>query len=615
MMAQAARNLITRKNGTKWLPCIGLEIHCQILTNKKLFSRAGMPLPVPNNPPNCYVSLVDASIPGVYPQINKHAVKQAIKAALVLNCEINKKSYFERKHYFYHDMPQGYQITQQDQPIARNGKINIIVEKDDDDLSTTIDLAIDRIQLEQDSGKTVYDKTGANIGNTAIDLNRAGVGLLELVFAPQLTSPAQAVAALTKIQHLFKHLNICDGKIELGNMRCDVNISVAPYGENGVVELGERVEIKNLNGQQNIYNAIQYEIGRQISKLDKNEKIVKETRGYNDINKSTVHMRYKESQVDYRFFPDPDLKVLEISDVDIADIQLELESDWNNLPEVKSVQLQKNPFGLDKMQADYLVSRPMYYEYFLEMFEIHQNKQCVDGVRPHNANEVTPLLLYNWIVTDLHGILSNYYGDHNTMVNILSASHASKMKAIKADMNAEFNIEMLQKNIKDLLSNLPIPPAVLYEIVYLVVIKEELSNLQAKKLVNIVIEENLHSSANDVNDGVTANQSADMFVNPSTYVLKLAKKNNMLQISDIDRITQLCLDSINDEQNEVQLQRFINGTLKLQASKKNQASKSNPYDINPTWKYFFGDVMKKSNGNANPKLIEDILIPLLKLKL
>ncbi|TKR67912.1 hypothetical protein L596_023986 [Steinernema carpocapsae] len=302
-------------------PKIGLEIHAQLPSNAKLFSRA----PVDEDaPPNAAVSLFDCGTPGTLPVLNKRCVLMALKAGLLLNCEVPKWCRFDRKHYFYADMPTGYQITQQDHPIAKNGYFDFYVYRNDQIESWYQKrLEIFRVQLEMDSGKTIHDQEGER---SLIDLNRAGVALAEIVTGPDLTSAVEAECFVQQLRILLMHNEVCLGEMNMGHFRVDANVSLThPDGTNGV-----RTEIKNMNSFRLIHMAIQSEILRHFKIISAGGKVVNETRGVVPDG-STVSMRDKEVEVDYRMMPEPNLPILKIRPEWIEDSKNEISSDLMHL--------------------------------------------------------------------------------------------------------------------------------------------------------------------------------------------------------------------------------------------------------------------------------------------
>jgi len=283
----------------KYEVVIGLEVHAQLLTNSKLFCGDAASF---GAEPNTHISPITLAHPGTLPKMNKKAIEYAIKLGLALHCEIEQTNYFARKNYFYPDLPKGYQISQHTTPICKNGFVHIKVN------DTERNIRLNRIHIEEDAGKSLHD---VDENYTAIDLNRAGVPLLEIVSEPDLHSSDEAFAYITALRKLVRWLNICDGNMEEGSMRCDANISIRLKGE---TKLGTRVEVKNLNSIRNVKRAIDVEVDRLIDITEAGEKIIQETRSYDADNNSTFSLRSKEEADDYRYFPDPDLTPFHITD-------------------------------------------------------------------------------------------------------------------------------------------------------------------------------------------------------------------------------------------------------------------------------------------------------------
>ena len=299
-----------------WEVVIGLEIHAQLLTNSKLFSgtttRYGAP-------PNTQASLIDLGFPGVLPVVNAEAVRMAVMFGLATHCDISQHSVFARKHYFYPDLPKGYQISQYELPVVHGGYILVSCAQNE-----IKRIGITRAHLEEDAGKSVHENF---IGMSGIDLNRAGAPLLEIVSEPDLRSPAEAIAYMRTIHTLVQYLGICDGNMQEGSFRCDANVSVRPRGE---TRLGTRTELKNLNSFRFVEKALIYEVERQIQLLEQGGKVIQQTRQYDPAANITRALRSKEEANDYRYFPDPDLLPLLISEALIAEIEAEMpELPWD----------------------------------------------------------------------------------------------------------------------------------------------------------------------------------------------------------------------------------------------------------------------------------------------
>jgi len=290
----------------KYEAVIGLEVHTQLLTKSKLFCGDSTQF---GNPPNTNVSAISLAHPGTLPMMNQKAVELAIKLGLAFNCDIVRENFFARKNYFYPDLPKGYQISQHTTPICKNGFIPISVNEQ------KRNILLNRIHLEEDAGKSVHD---IDENYTSIDLNRAGVPLLEIVSEPDMHSSEEAFAYVTEIRKMVRHLEICDGNMEEGSMRCDANISVRLKGDN---KLGTKVEVKNLNSIRNVKKAIDFEINRLIEILEKGEEVKQQTRSFDAANGTTFSLRSKEEANDYRYFPEPDLPPFLITEQQIESIK------------------------------------------------------------------------------------------------------------------------------------------------------------------------------------------------------------------------------------------------------------------------------------------------------
>lgn len=282
----------------KYEAVIGLEVHVQLVTKSKLFCGDSTEF---GNPPNSNVSPVSLAHPGTLPVMNKKAIDYAISLGLAFNCDIVRDNYFARKNYFYPDLPKGYQVSQHTTPICRNGYVSI------NTAGIERNILLNRIHLEEDAGKSIHD---ADENYTCIDLNRAGVPLLEIVSEPDMHSPEEAHAYVTEIRKIVRYLEICDGNMEEGSMRCDANVSIRLKGEKA---LGTKVEVKNLNSIKNVKKAIEFEIGRLIALSESAGEIIQETRSFDATNGSTFSLRNKEEANDYRYFPEPDLAPFHIT--------------------------------------------------------------------------------------------------------------------------------------------------------------------------------------------------------------------------------------------------------------------------------------------------------------
>jgi len=338
-----------------WEIVLGLEIHAQVASKSKLFSGAAVGF---GAGPNQQVSLVDAAMPGMLPVLNGFCVEQAVKTGLGLQAQINLKSRFDRKNYFYPDLPQGYQISQFDQPIVGEGVVT--VERDD---GTTFDVGIERLHLEQDAGKSIHD---IDPNATYVDLNRAGTALMEIVSKPHMRTSEEAAAYVKKIRTILVYLGTCDGDMEKGNLRADVNVSVCRPGDyekfretGSFSHLGTRCEIKNVNSYRYIQQAIEYEARRQIEILEDGGKIDQETRLFDPGKLETRSMRSKEEAHDYRYFPDPDLLPLILD----ADWVKAIQATLPELPDAKKARLQSQ-YGLSAYDAGVLIIESDRADYF-----------------------------------------------------------------------------------------------------------------------------------------------------------------------------------------------------------------------------------------------------------
>ncbi|MES0879538.1 Asp-tRNA(Asn)/Glu-tRNA(Gln) amidotransferase subunit GatB [Roseibium sp. SCP14] len=326
-----------------WEIVIGMEVHAQVTSEAKLFSGASTEF---GKDPNDNVSLVDAAMPGMLPVINEECVRQAIRTGLGLKAEINLKSVFDRKNYFYPDLPQGYQISQFKQPIVGEGKILLDMPEEQ------VEIGVERLHLEQDAGKSLHDQ---HPSMSFVDLNRSGVALMEIVSKPDLRSSDEAKAYLTKLRTILRYLGTCDGNMDQGSMRADVNVSVRRPGG----EFGTRCEIKNVNSIRFVGQAIEYEARRQVALLEDGGEVDQETRLFDAVKGETRSMRSKEEAHDYRYFPDPDLLPLEFTQAFVDDLS-------GHLPELPDDKKSRfiNDYGLTAYDADILVVEKASADFF-----------------------------------------------------------------------------------------------------------------------------------------------------------------------------------------------------------------------------------------------------------
>ena len=467
-----------------WEMVIGLEIHAQISSKSKLFSGASASF---GAEANSNVSLVDAAMPGMLPVINEFCVEQAVKTGLALNAKINNVSIFDRKNYFYADLPQGYQISQFTKPIVGEGEIIIDL---DDGLQTTI--GIERLHLEQDAGKSLHDQ---HPSKSYIDLNRTGVALMEIVSKPDIRSPQEAGAYVKKIRSILRYVGACDGNMEEGSLRADCNVSVRKSGE----EFGTRCEIKNLNSVRFIIQAIQSEAERQVEILEEGGKINQETRLFDTSTGETRSMRSKEDAHDYRYFPDPDLLPLEFSDSWVQKIR-------ETLPELPDLLKKRlvTDFGITPYDASILVEEKDYVDFYQKA-----------------ANGKDGKLTANWMITELFGALK-------------------------------------KENIS--LSNSPISPENLGQLIALI-------------------------SDGTISGKIAKDVFAEMMISkksPSDIV----KEKGLEQVSDDTEILKL-IDKVISK-NEDKVKDYLGGKDKL-------------------FGFFVGQVMKLSQGKANPGIVNKLL--------
>jgi aspartyl-tRNA(Asn)/glutamyl-tRNA(Gln) amidotransferase subunit B len=360
---------LLKGNTGEWEMVIGLEIHAQVISNAKLFSGAATAF---GAEPNSQVSLVDAAMPGMLPVLNEESVRQAVRTGLALNSKINHHSVFARKNYFYPDLPQGYQISQYELPVVGEGEIEIDLPNGDIKV-----VEIERLHLEQDAGKSMHDQHPTK---TYIDLNRSGVTLMEIVSKPDMRSAEEAVVYVTKVRSILRYIESCDGNMQEGSLRCDANVSVRRPGD----ELGTRCEIKNLNSLRFLRQAIDHEAVRQIEVIEDGGVITQETRLYDPDKGETRSMRSKEEAHDYRYFPDPDLLPLDLSEDFVAAMKASLPE----LPDVRKSRL-VSEFGLSAYDASVLVAERETVDYFETV-----------------ANGRDAKLAANWVISDLFGRLN-----------------------------------------------------------------------------------------------------------------------------------------------------------------------------------------------------------------
>jgi aspartyl-tRNA(Asn)/glutamyl-tRNA(Gln) amidotransferase subunit B len=368
-MNQATQQKLIKGATGDWEVVVGMEVHAQVSSKSKLFSGASTEF---GAEPNSHVSLVDAAMPGMLPVINAECVNQAVRTGLGLNAQINLRSVFDRKNYFYPDLPQGYQISQYKQPVVGEGEV--VVDLPDGEAVT---IGIERLHLEQDAGKSVHDR---HPQMSAVDLNRSGVALMEIVSKPDIRSSEEAKAFLAKLRSIMRYLGTCDGNMEEGSLRADVNVSVRRPGE----PLGTRCEIKNVNSIRFVGQAIEHEARRQIEIIEDGGTIVQETRLFDPNKGETRSMRSKEEAHDYRYFPDPDLLPLELGAEAVAALKAQLPE----LPDEKKRRFVRD-FGLSPYDAGQLVAERDTAAYFETV-----------------ATGCDAKLAANWVINELFGRLN-----------------------------------------------------------------------------------------------------------------------------------------------------------------------------------------------------------------
>jgi aspartyl-tRNA(Asn)/glutamyl-tRNA(Gln) amidotransferase subunit B len=479
-----------------WEAVIGLEVHVQLATRSKIFSGSATTF---GAQPNTQASLVDLGLPGVLPVLNAEAVRMACLFGLAIDAEMAPTSIFARKNYFYPDSPKGYQISQYEQPIVGKGQLQITLDQ------STKSIAITRAHLEEDAGKSIHDRLPHA---TAIDLNRAGMPLLEIVSEPVLTSSAEAVAYLKALHTLVTYLGISDGNMAEGSMRCDANVSIRPRGQ---TKLGTRTEIKNINSFRFVEKAIDYEIARQIDVLEQGGRIEQETRLFDSVSQTTRTMRSKEHANDYRYFPDPDLLPVAIDPQWLQQLATQLPE----LPAVKCARFQQQ-HQLSAQDALQLCQQKALADYF---------ENTVQHAQQLNANAPAKLCA-NWLLSEVLG--------------------------------------QLNKNQHDI-HHCPITPQQLAQLVVRIH-DQTLSSKMAKQVF-----ETLWLHPQDVDH--------------------IIEQQGLKQVSDHSALQQIIQDVI--QQNPEQVQQY-------QQSTEDKRKK--------LLGFFVGQIMKQSKGQANPQVVNELLM-------
>ncbi|MDR0956568.1 MAG: Asp-tRNA(Asn)/Glu-tRNA(Gln) amidotransferase subunit GatB [Endomicrobium sp.] len=482
---------------TNYEAIIGLEVHLQINTKSKIFCECSTQF---GAEPNANTCVICTSQPGAIPILNKKAVEAIVKTGLALNFTINKQCTFARKQYFYPDVAKNYQITQSEPPLCSKGKLTITINKQEKVINIT------RIHLEEDAGKLIHEIGSRKLDYSLLDLNRAGIGLMELVTEPELVSPQEAFEFLTELKNIVEYLRTSECDMEKGKMRCDVNVSIRPIGQK---KLGTRVEIKNMNSISGVRDAIAYEVERQKKILKTGGKILQETRLWEADEGVTKSMRSKENALDYRYFPEPDLVPFDLSDSFIEELQKQIPE----LPKARKARFIKD-YNLSEYDASYLTSTKALADYYEEALNTLKDKKSAAK------------LIVNWIFTEL---------------------------------NAKLNIS------KTCISKSSISSRNLAKLVSLI-----LDGTISGKIAKIVFEE--------------------MYKN-STDPQLIIKEKGLLQISDEITIIKICKEAISENSKAVS---------EFKAGKKKALGA------------IIGLVMKKSNGQANPKVVNEILLKELK---
>ncbi|GEM71226.1 Asp-tRNA(Asn)/Glu-tRNA(Gln) amidotransferase subunit GatB [Sphingomonas aquatilis] len=381
----------------EWEVVIGLEVHAQVTSNAKLFSGAATAF---GAEPNTQVSLVDAAMPGMLPVPNMECIRQAVRTGMAIDAQINTWSRFDRKNYFYADLPQGYQISQLYHPLVGEGAVEIAPDDKNPDATKTI--GVERIHVEQDAGKLMHDQHPTR---SYVDLNRSGVALMEIVSRPDMRSPAEAGAYLTKLRSILRYVGSCDGNMDQGSMRADVNVSVRKPGD----EFGTRTETKNVNSVRFVMQAIEHEALRQVEVLESGGTIVQETRLFNPDTGTTRSMRSKEDAHDYRYFPDPDLLPLELDEAFLADCRASLPE----LPDAKRARYEAA--GISPYQAGVLTAEVEAARWFDTLLDA--------GAKPVAAA--------NWTTSELFGALNRV--GKGIAESPVSPTQAAELLALVAD--------------------------------------------------------------------------------------------------------------------------------------------------------------------------------------
>ena len=444
-MSKEKFNYFIKTENNNWEVIIGLEVHAQVISNSKLFSGSSTKF---GGKPNTQVSLVDSAFPGMLPVINKYCIEQAIKTGLGLNAKINLLSIFDRKNYFYADLPAGYQISQYKNPIVGEGSVTL-----DMPYGTKV-VGIERLHLEQDAGKSIHDLSP---DNTYVDLNRSGVALMEIVSKPDLRSPEEVNSYVKKLRTIMRYLGTCDGNMQEGSLRADVNVSVRKKGEK---KFGTRCEIKNVNSIRFMEMAIESEANRQVEILESGKKIDQETRLFDTKKNETRSMRSKEEAHDYRYFPDPDLLPLEIEQSFVDNLKKNLPE----LPDQKKDRFIKD-FKLSPYEANVLVSDNNISQYFEDVIKNSDIK-----------------LAKNWIIVELFAVLNK----KNLDIKNSPVSSKNLAKLINSISSGEISGK-IAKQVFELMVNTGDDPS---KIIKEKGLKQQSDPKELEKIVKIVLDKN-----------------------------------------------------------------------------------------------------------------------------
>tara|TARA_B100000902_G_scaffold344206_1_gene349446 strand:- start:21088 stop:22536 length:1449 start_codon:yes stop_codon:yes gene_type:complete len=436
-------------NIEKYEAVIGLEVHAQLLTNSKAYSSEENTYGANPNTKTCPISL---GHPGTLPVANSKVIDYAIKMGIAIGSKIRKVNEYARKNYFYADLPKGFQITQDKTPICNGGNIEI---KDENGKEKTI--RINRIHMEEDAGKSIHD---LDPFHTLIDLNRAGIPLIEIVTEPDITSSDQAYNYIQEIRKLVRYLEICDGNMEEGSLRCDANVSVRLKGSK---KLGTKVEVKNMNSISNVKKAIEFEINRQIHLLEEGVKIIHETRSFNAFNGETISMRHKEKANDYRYFPEPDLQPIIINQEYISKVK-------NSLPLLPKELFNKftSEFGLSKYDTDILIEEKELALYYLEIVKFNKNYKSianiVNGPIKAHLNElgekienfsISAKRIAELIQLIDDGKISNSIATSNIFTEMLKSNKSPLEIAQKHNLIQESNTDYINNIVEESLKKYP----------------------------------------------------------------------------------------------------------------------------------------------------------------